>query len=159
MRWSHEEFDKACNMVFRQPLCRDQNIYLGTLGIALVAIFTFSLWSPLEYDFYPKCWFFQSTGIFCPGCGSQRAFHYLLRGNILLALHHNLLIFLALPLLGIAFAQRTQAVWFRHSPPHRQPHPNFLWFILLLTILYWLLRNIPIYPLTLLAPPPLTPPT
>ncbi len=27
---------------------------------------------PTEYSFYPRCWFHDSTGLYCPGCGATR---------------------------------------------------------------------------------------
>jgi hypothetical protein len=43
------------------------------------------------------CTFRQVTGWLCPGCGGTRGVHYLLRGEILLALRHNLLLLLLTP--------------------------------------------------------------
>lgn len=43
------------------------------------------------------CTFRQVTGWFCPGCGGTRGLHYLLRGDILLALQHNILFLLLVP--------------------------------------------------------------
>lgn len=40
----------------------------------------------------PKCLFRLATGWSCPGCGSQRALHALLHGNLREALEMNLLL-------------------------------------------------------------------
>lgn len=47
--------------------------------------------------FFPKCPFLWLTGWKCPGCGSQRAVHQLLHGQILEALRLNFLFVLAFP--------------------------------------------------------------
>jgi len=142
-------------MIFRRPLSSSRSAYLGLLGIAIVGVAILYSWNPVRYTFYPKCWFLWTTGLFCPGCGFQRALHYLLRGDVLLALRHNLFMFFALPILGTAFLRWTQEIWFARPPRGRQARPGLLKVLLILTVSFWLLRNIPVYPLTLLAPPPL----
>lgn len=51
---------------------------------------------PAQYPF-PKCPFIAITGYQCPGCGSQRALHLLLHGQVDDALQANPLFVLALP--------------------------------------------------------------
>ncbi len=65
------------------------------IGIGIVAVSILSLYfftNPSDVNFFPECLFHKFTGYHCPGCGSQRAIHDLLRGNILQALSHNILI-------------------------------------------------------------------
>ena len=47
----------------------------------------------------PKCPVKLLTGYDCPGCGFQRAFHALLHGNLWEAIHYNLFLLIAIPLL------------------------------------------------------------
>ena len=56
-----------------------------------------------EQHFFPKCPFLWLSGWKCPGCGSQRAVHHLLHGDVTEALRVNFLFVLALPyvLLGL----------------------------------------------------------
>ena len=70
------------------------------LAVALLGIYF--LLDP-EQHFFPKCPFLWLTGWKCPGCGSQRAVHQLLHGNIPEALQLNFLFVVALPyvLLGL----------------------------------------------------------
>ena len=42
-------------------------------------------------SFLPICPVYKSTGFFCTGCGSQRAFHEIYNGQFLSAIHQNLL--------------------------------------------------------------------
>ena len=46
---------------------------------------------------YPPCPFYYITGLYCPGCGSSRALHQLLHGNLLMALDLNPLMVLSIP--------------------------------------------------------------
>lgn len=41
-----------------------------------------------------QCWFYELTGLYCPGCGSGRAANALLHGHASEAFSHNALLFL-----------------------------------------------------------------
>lgn len=101
---------------------------------------------------YPPCLFLYFTGCYCPGCGALRALHRLLHGDPLGAFGYNPLTILALPLIAVAGAAGlTKAVGrpmgTNFSIPHQLP-----WAILVVIILFWALRNVPIYPFSSLAP-------
>src|SRR6266513_4699752 len=64
--------------------------------VLFVILFFFS---PSQYPFYPRCPLHAMTGLHCPGCGSLRAVHSLLHGDIGAALHFNALLILSLPFL------------------------------------------------------------
>lgn len=70
------------------------------LTVMLICVYFFQ--NPAQH-FFPKCPVFWATGLKCPGCGAQRATHYLLHGNLESALQVNFLFVLALPyvLLGL----------------------------------------------------------
>ena len=101
---------------------------------------------------FPKCPFHQLTGLHCPGCGSQRAINKILNGNILEGIRHNYLIVLASFVIGYQlvyflitnYTSKTMTNLFHNTKVTR--------LILVLVILFWLLRNIPVFPLTELAP-------
>ena len=65
----------------------------------------YRIYNPIRDVFFPKCPFFVITGFKCPGCGSQRAIHYLLNFDILKAINENVLLVLSIPYLfaGIVF--------------------------------------------------------
>src|SRR5262245_36358819 len=67
---------------------------LAILGSAAV-LFWFN---PAQSGFYPTCYFHSWTGLLCPGCGSLRAMHQLLHGDIVAAMHFNVLFVLSLPI-------------------------------------------------------------
>ena len=105
---------------------------------------------------YPSCPFFALTGLYCPGCGSLRAMFCLLHGHFTAASTRNVLALILLPIaaysavLDATGGQRLR-LWNRQLPlkplPFWTPHA-----VLVIVILYWLARNLPWYPFTLLAP-------
>ncbi|HKP75417.1 MAG TPA: DUF2752 domain-containing protein [Longimicrobiaceae bacterium] len=109
-------------------------------------------YNPLQVHFYPRCPLYVMTGIYCPGCGALRAGHALLHGHVLTALDYNVLFVAALPFLAYALlAQGVQAVTGRRLPVYRLSGGEtkaILWALLL----FMLLRNLPVYPLSVLAP-------
>lgn len=84
--------------------------------IAALGLFAgFALFDPARHVFFPRCPLHAMTGLHCPGCGSQRALHHLLRGEPLSALRHNALFVLGAPALaaGLALARGGPAEWRR----------------------------------------------
>lgn len=118
------------------------------LGVLLLYFF----WSPSEYSFFPKCPLHSLTGIYCPGCGSQRAMHQIIHGNIIEGLRHNYLIAL------LAAVLLYQAILFVMHKLYNKSFYNILHqsltikIILVLILAFWLLRNLRYYPFTELAP-------
>ncbi|WP_317194695.1 DUF2752 domain-containing protein [Aequorivita echinoideorum] len=128
------------------------------LKIALIAfvfggfLIVYYFFNP-SFHFFPSCPIYYTTGFYCPGCGSQRAVHLLLHGNILGALRFNPLMVLSIPLVvyGLAitlsnwiFGTRYRFMLFYSK--------LFIYGYFGLAVLYWVLRNIPGYPFNLLAP-------
>ena len=64
-------------------------IAVATILIVAAIIVVYYLFNPAQYSFFPRCPSKLITGYDCPGCGTQRAFHALLNGNIAEALHYN----------------------------------------------------------------------
>jgi hypothetical protein len=100
---------------------------------------------------FPPCLFHALTGLHCPGCGTTRALHQLLHGNIRAALGLNLLMVASLPFLAYAFVSKGLVLFGRRLPVVFS-HPAWTWALFALVILFWILRNIPAYPFSLLAP-------
>lgn len=102
----------------------------------------------------PRCVFHEATGWYCPGCGSGRAVHALLHLRPLAAWRANPLLMIALPVV-LFFGARW--VWdvVRRRPPRAAMSSVGRWGIYLiglLVVLYWVGRNLPWWPWTLLAP-------
>ena len=101
-----------------------------------------------------QCGFHRVTGLLCPGCGGQRAFYHLLHGKILTALHHNLLILVILPFLIYAYVVIGQIylVGNKRFEKYLDLKPWYAYAFIVAIILFFILRNIPVSPFTLLAP-------
>lgn len=118
---------------------------VGTLGILYLV-------NPGTSTLYPTCPFLALTGCYCPGCGSLRALHQITRGYVAAAFGLNPLLALSLPFVAYFFA--SQASLALRGCPLRTffVRPLLIWMLLGVVILYWILRNVPVYPFSLLAP-------
>ncbi len=83
-------------------------------GLAVAAIAILYFFDPATSSFYPSCPFFRVTRWRCPGCGSTRALHALLHGELRLAFSHNPWFPLTVLVAGLAVVRQTG--WFRHKP-------------------------------------------
>ncbi|MCP4710493.1 MAG: DUF2752 domain-containing protein [Planctomycetes bacterium] len=128
---------------------------MGVIGGLLLLVMVFTvlfLFNPSEAGFYPSCLFHAFTGWYCPGCGSARGLHQLLHGHPLTAFSLNPLMVLCLPFLTYALLSRVLFLWTNRYLPNVFLPTRWIWALLTVIILFWILRNIPIYPFTLLAP-------
>lgn len=98
----------------------------------------------------PKCVFHEITGLYCPGCGVQRSFHALLKGDILEAFDFNLLFILFLPL--IVYFIIIFLLDKKHAPSSFIYKKKFSILVLVIVLGFWLLRNLPFAPFSWLAP-------
>lgn len=79
-----------------------QTLLIFIVGVAALGVATvYAVFDPLESGFFPRCMFHELTGLQCPGCGSQRALHAILNGDIPAAWHFNPLFILEIPLLAL----------------------------------------------------------
>lgn len=92
---------------------------------------------------FPKCPFYSATHFYCPGCGSQRAIHQLLHGNVFQAASHNLLLVLSVPILlwnamiymYNLFSGKKYFFSLLYSS-------TFAWGLFVSTLLFWIMRNL-----------------
>lgn len=103
---------------------------------------------------FPQCLFHRTTGLFCPGCGMTRATHAALHGRFEEAFRFNPVGMVALPVVAAA------VLWFLPSWCRGERELPFFrlksmvaWCLVALIVAYWILRNIPFWPFSLLAPP------
>lgn len=123
--------------------------------IPLIVVFVFYNYYATSGDIWSvQCSFHDITGWLCPGCGGQRAFYHLLHGNVLTALHHNLLILAILPVLIYTYVVLGQIYLVGNKKFERYLNLKawYAYAFLLALVLFFILRNIPVYPFTILAP-------
>ena len=113
---------------------------LGATAVSVSAMVYF--FNPSTHGFYPVCLFHTLTGLNCPGCGMTRALYALLHGKPRLALKDNALLVLALAALAIG-SGRLVARKLRNRPTEFDLPPKVLWTLLIVTIGFAVLRNLP----------------
>ncbi|WP_040549948.1 DUF2752 domain-containing protein, partial [Pedosphaera parvula] len=106
-----------------------------------------------QYGFYPKCYFYQLTGLYCPGCGAQRSLYHLVHGHFLTGLQCNPLFILALPVFAYMGIRLVAPKIKGHSLPPITFSGYGMILLGIVLILFTVLRNIPHPPFTFLAPP------
>jgi hypothetical protein len=120
---------------------------LTVIGVASLAFL-----DPAETTFIPMCPCRLLTGLYCPGCGSLRAIHAMTRLRIDRALGYNPLLVFFVPLFIWFFAANlVTACWGPEKIKFSLP-PAFAKSLLLIIVAYFVIRNIPAYPFTLLQP-------
>ncbi len=122
-------------------------VLLGAAGAGLLYFV-----DPRVPGTYPPCLFLFFTGCYCPGCGTLRALHRLLHGDLRGALAYNTLTVVTLALLSAVGAYGAARTLGRSSLPRFNVSHRVAWGALVVIVLFWTLRNLPIPPLTVLAP-------
>ncbi len=109
--------------------------------------------SPAEGGPFPPCVFHRITGLHCPGCGGTRLAHHLMNGRVGTAFRYNPLTFLLLPFLAYGIISEARRFITNKGLPYARLSPKIIWCLFGILVAFWVLRNIPVYPLTLLTPP------
>lgn len=136
------------------PTPRRRRIWMAGIAIGAAAVLSlFFVFDPTQNSFFPRCWLHESTGLHCPGCGGQRALHALIHGDIMRAFGHNFLVMSALPLVAWHYGRK---LWWqiKKLPPRlsQSPNPVLVWTIVMGSIAFGVLRNLPMEPFVRLAP-------
>ncbi|MBR6471991.1 MAG: DUF2752 domain-containing protein [Victivallales bacterium] len=127
--------------VWRQRRWLRWCVFGGCLAVTGVLLWLLYQYPPGEGSFWPPCFLQRTTGLYCPSCGNTRALYALLHFDFATAFSHNVL-FVPTLLLIVAMAVSKKL---RHSE-----HIGYI--VVVSYFLFMLLRNLPWYPCTLLAP-------
>jgi hypothetical protein len=103
-------------------------------------------------SYFPGCYFKEWTSLNCPGCGSTRCLYALLHLDLAQALAYNPLFVLALPYLIFAVFCMLYTMWTGKLAPYGRMPGWATKCLFAIIVCYWILRNIDVYPLNLLAP-------
>ncbi len=115
-------------------------IVLVLAALLVFGVVYFAL-DPSTSGLFPRCTFLSLTGYKCPGCGTQRAIHALLHGDVAGAFRYNALLLVAIPWIALCLYAESRRL--------RNPRlyallnaPLLIWLFLAMVLLWWLLRNI-----------------
>lgn len=114
---------------------------VAVAAVVVAGVVIYSTFDPSASRWFPRCPFLMLTGLKCPGCGTQRAIHALLHGDVLSALHFNALLPVSIPLLllyGYAELVRTRKPRFYN----RVNSVTAILAVLIVVIVWWIVRNI-----------------
>ncbi|MGI8788297.1 MAG: DUF2752 domain-containing protein [Pyrinomonadaceae bacterium] len=115
-------------------------------------VFVVGYFNPTTAGFFPVCPLHELTGLNCPGCGLTRGFHALFHGDVTTALHYNAL----LPALAFVFAYLLVSMSLTairgRGLSWKFFTPSATYGFLIVALVFFVLRNLPFYPFTFLAP-------
>jgi len=125
---------------------------VALVAASAVAIVMLRIFDPATSRIFPPCPVRYLTGWYCPGCGSLRAIHQLLHGNLPAAWAMNPLTVVLLPFLMYGLA--SFALFQIRGRGLPQPFLRAVWIRSLCAaiILFGIARNLSLYPFDLLAP-------
>lgn len=142
--------DQIVDLTANPPIRR----LLAAAGVATLAAGStvVAYYDPTTSHMLPVCPLFALTGFACPGCGLTRGFHALFHGDLVTAVDFNAfvpvwaLIFMWVAVSLALYAVRGQGL------PMWPTNPRFMWVFMCFMLVFGVLRNIPVYPFTILFP-------
>lgn len=109
-------------------------LVIATVVVCLAVV------DPMQAAWFPKCPSKLVTGYDCPGCGSSRAIHAMLHGDIAAAWHFNAALFFAIPLIIFLFAGNIAGPYSRLR--RITQHPIVPIGTLIATVVWTIARNL-----------------
>ena len=127
-------------------------IPVATICLVVVGLLLLRIYDPATSTIFPPCPIHFLTGWYCPGCGSLRAIHQLLHGNVRTAWAMNPLSVLLFPFLAYGLA--SEAMLYARGGTLPQFTLSGAWIRALCAtiVLFGVARNLPFHPFDLLAP-------
>jgi len=151
-----------------QPLAdRGRRLVRGAVrarggGISAAGLYVVAAVPPTDATYYPKCQFHQLTGLHCPGCGMTRALHAGMNGRFEQELAYNVLAPVFLPVFVLSVGRTLWGWAWGGSGGGTEYRPRRWvkwtpWLVFAALLAFWVLRTLPVYPFTYLAPHELPP--
>ena len=139
-------------MTSLMPSTQKNRLLAGICAAIGAATLMLDFFDPATSGLFPPCPLRYLTGWYCPGCGSLRALHQLLHGNLGEAWALNPLTVILLPFLAYGIASYAiYEIRGRHLPRFFLPAVSIR-ALCAVIILFGIARNIPCHPFDLLAP-------
>jgi hypothetical protein len=114
------------------------------ISIFVPLVIIYGKLNPENSQLFPKCPFRILTSYECPGCGSQRAIHYLLNLKIGSAIQANALLVLSIPyvlLLFLAELLKPKSRFFTRLYKILYS-AKAIWTVFLIIVFWWFARNL-----------------
>lgn len=138
--------------VFRIPPAASRTSAAAAAALLGIVPMVVGIFDPAKSTFFPVCPLYSLTGYACPGCGLTRGFHALFHGDIIGALDFNLLIPMWALIFGWVLISLTLLAIRGRGLPMWPAYPRFLWTFMIVLLVFGVLRNVPVWPLTILFP-------
>ncbi len=135
-----------------QASITERSLAFSGLIASIAGLLVVRSFNPTNAGFFPQCPFYVLTGLACPGCGLTRGTHALLNGNVLSALGFNAMLIILVPVGIYAFLALLSIAVRGRGLPRSNISTNVFWAIFAAFIIFGVLRNLPFYPFTVLAP-------
>ena len=121
-----------------------KNIFYAFAALILLGVvYFFYRFNPSTEKFFLPCPFKLITGYDCPGCGSQRAVHALLHGDVAQAFHFNPLFVIAIPYVIIGLIFNIQTVKEKYPKARKLLFgKKTIYLILTIILIFWVGRNL-----------------
>lgn len=132
---------RVFSTLWKQRCFRRFAILLAVVAVAAIPLKVFFSYFKQLMPYLPKCPSVFFLKVHCPGCGSVRAMYCLFRGDIRGVLANNIMLPLTLFLFVVLVVK-----------PDFCRHYKFFAVYVAVLIVFAVLRNLPWYPFTLLAP-------
>jgi hypothetical protein len=116
---------------------------LAVAAAAASAVAVVAVYDPNEAGHYPTCPFLALTGLYCPGCGSLRAVHAMVHGEVGTAVGLNVLTVLAVVPLLVVWARWVARRWRGTSRTSVAPAAA-LWALAVVVCVFAVVRNLPV---------------
>lgn len=123
------------------PKFKNAKFIIAFTAFTAILVYIYYIINPTESEWIPKCAFKQLTGYECPSCGSQRAIHKLLHGDIRNAFMLNPFAFIsALYLLTIIYTTVSESQIAEKIKKYIL-HKYTIYAYLTLLFAWWFIRN------------------
>jgi hypothetical protein len=125
---------------------------LGAMFLFGAAVILLRVFDPATSGVFPPCPLRYLTGLYCPGCGSLRAMHALLHGELGRAWAMNPLMIVTLPFVTYGLVSEALLELRGSRLPEVMLPASWIRAFCVVVVLYAVARNLPLYPFDLLAP-------